>query len=463
MTTPSDMTHGNKRSRRAVLLALAAGLATILGLHHLRPAGQDLQENVVTSPPCPCHALGDIPERNPLPVTQNTLASVQYHRDIAPLIHAQCLTCHQAGGIAPFGLESYIDVASFAYAISDAVHARRMPPFNVNNQGTCQTFKDARWLSDEEIATIGRWVAEGFPEGHATTRHPQSKEAPSARFEADLVFDTGYDYTPTPGPGGPDSYRCFPVETGLAEDVYISAFHVQPQTSSQVHHVNLWSVDDPADAERLLRADGENGSPGFDCGSTAFSGSWIGGWAPGVQPVRWPDETGIRLPAEGILVFEIHYFTSEVQGSDRTKALLETSSSVTRPVLFGMLDIPNFKLSPGNPQATVSQSFAGEDLPDDFLLLGVIPHMHELGRTLYAEWTGDEESLCLVDVDRWNFHWQHFYFYESPIRLSRSEPSEFSLRCAYDTSGLTQKVGSGMSTDEEMCQVALIYLGEEIE
>src|SRR3954466_11787693 len=74
-----------------------------------------------------------------------------YHKDIAPLMAEQCAQCHQDGGIAPFPLITYADAKAHAQEAAFAVGARLMPPSNIDASGSCRTFQDSRWLSDEQI------------------------------------------------------------------------------------------------------------------------------------------------------------------------------------------------------------------------------------------------------------------------------------------------------------------------
>src|SRR4051812_23631091 len=77
-----------------------------------------------------------------------------YERDIAPIIASSCKSCHVAGGIAPFPLQTFEDAAARADQIAVAVIRRTMPPFGVDNSGQCNLYRDARWLTDQEIGTI---------------------------------------------------------------------------------------------------------------------------------------------------------------------------------------------------------------------------------------------------------------------------------------------------------------------
>ena len=96
------------------------------------------------------------------------IASPSYHEDIAPLLNNNCVACHRDGGIAPFALDDYaavISATNMNHHIDTSTKYRTMPPYLADNSGQCNTFKDARWLNDADIATIGNWVDNGMPEG----------------------------------------------------------------------------------------------------------------------------------------------------------------------------------------------------------------------------------------------------------------------------------------------------------
>ena len=54
--------------------------------------------------------------------------TVTYYQNIAPIISAQCLTCHHPNGSAPFSLASLEDVKKHAAQIVRVTKSRFMPP-----------------------------------------------------------------------------------------------------------------------------------------------------------------------------------------------------------------------------------------------------------------------------------------------------------------------------------------------
>src|SRR5262245_54016030 len=90
--------------------------------------------------------------------------TVTYYRDVKPLVEQRCTRCHVAGGIAPFALTSYDDLASRAGVIKDAVVQRIMPPWLA--APGCTQYEHDISLSDAQIATIARWVDTGTIAGN---------------------------------------------------------------------------------------------------------------------------------------------------------------------------------------------------------------------------------------------------------------------------------------------------------
>ena len=51
-----------------------------------------------------------------------------FNQDIAPILYANCATCHRPGEVAPFPLLTYQDASKRASLIAGAVGGRFMPP-----------------------------------------------------------------------------------------------------------------------------------------------------------------------------------------------------------------------------------------------------------------------------------------------------------------------------------------------
>src|SRR6202167_3412599 len=98
-------------------------------------------------------------------------ASPTFNKDIAPILYANCSTCHRPGEVAPFPLLTYQDASKRAALIAGAVAGRFMPPWKA--EPGFGDFAGERRLTDAQIALIKDWAKAGAPEGD-----PKLKPAP---------------------------------------------------------------------------------------------------------------------------------------------------------------------------------------------------------------------------------------------------------------------------------------------
>jgi mono/diheme cytochrome c family protein len=411
-------------------------------------------------------------------------AEVTYWQDVAPIFFESCVTCHQQDSIAPFRLDSYAEAKEWSVAAREAVEERTMPPWLVTSDGSCGDFRDARWLDDDEIATIAAWVEAGAPEG--TPRDDLQVPPSSAPGQAlddgsgEIMVVASPDYVPAPA-GGPldtyDDYRCFLLDTELDRDRFITGFEVIPGNEAMVHHMAVMVVNPDLEVGMgktnmdVMRAMDEE-SPdrlGWPCYSQAGEEVRIDSqpvtWAPGMGPVPYPDKSGMRLPAGRVLVVQLHYnlIDESVRGqSDSTLVRLRVADEVEREGVYTGGDRLLFSgdtLAPG--QASLPYTWETElaDVLAPFeveraRLYGVFPHMHELGRRFRVELVdGASDAHCAAQVESWDFHWQLLYFYDQPLEITQDQ--RLRVTCEYDTSDRTEPTLPGWGTQNEMCFVGL--------
>src|SRR5688572_27578734 len=277
---------------------------------------------------------------------------VRFYEDVAPILATACNGCHKEGGVAPFALDTYEDALSWAEAIAVVTEARTMPPFNINNDGSCNEFTDARWLDDEQIATLRTWVEDGTPEGDATLGMPQAPPPTERRGERIVALQTPADYTPAPQnieAAMFDDYQCFLVDPELGEDAFLVGFDVVPGDDRVVHHVLGFNVDPTrmvngqSNADLMAELDAADDRPGWDCYAAAGDGVWIEGvpvtWAPGAGATHYPEGTGIRIGAGQQLVVQMHYSLIDAEAAaDGTEIRLALADEVEREGTMVLVD-----------------------------------------------------------------------------------------------------------------------------
>src|SRR5712691_8060500 len=89
-----------------------------------------------------------------------------FSKDIAPILQQHCQNCHHPGTIAPMSLLTYDQVRPLAKSIKAKVIAREMPPWFIEKNVGVQHFDNDSSLTDQEIATIAKWVDGGAPRGN---------------------------------------------------------------------------------------------------------------------------------------------------------------------------------------------------------------------------------------------------------------------------------------------------------
>ena len=99
-----------------------------------------------------------------------------FSKNIAPILERSCQNCHHANSVAPMSLVTYEEVRPWARSIKDRVsrgpHGGVMPPWFVEKDIGIQKFKNDPSLSDDEIATIVKWVNNGAPRGNPADMPP---------------------------------------------------------------------------------------------------------------------------------------------------------------------------------------------------------------------------------------------------------------------------------------------------
>ncbi|MCO4762564.1 MAG: hypothetical protein KC502_13720 [Myxococcales bacterium] len=427
------------------------------------------------------------------PAEDTPAGAITYNEHIAPIFVRACDSCHTKGGIAPMALDNAKDAKKWGLAIKASVTNRTMPPWLVTADGSCGDYKDAEWLTDDEIALVGKWVDGGLWMGDPK-KAPAKPGAPAtlaAQVKAGTAIELSMkaDYAPFDSKGtggiGFDDYRCFPIDTKLDKDVFVTATEVVPGDGEIVHHVLLFSVNPltfPVDApsfgtnENVMKDLQTKNSKreGWPCYAAAGKGvlmdSLLLAWAPGEGVNHYPKGTGLRLPKGNILVMQVHYNVLKKDPKDRTRVRLQLNEKVEReawmalhdPFLFSSFGKTPKTLKPGLKESLTTWSakpahlgfWVPSDKTKDLEVLGVYPHMHKLGKKMTMRHkTQAGADTCITDVPSWDFNWQRMYYFKEPLRFTKGDTLD--TVCTFDTSGLSDPVKAGFGTSDEMCLMGL--------
>ncbi|HEV2114581.1 MAG TPA: cytochrome c, partial [Terriglobales bacterium] len=98
-----------------------------------------------------------------------------YSHDVASILYANCVQCHQPGGSGPMSLVTYEDAKRYARQIAFVTRRRIMPPWLPDPEAV--TFADQLRLSEEQIQILARWAVQGAPAGDLAQALPPPKLA----------------------------------------------------------------------------------------------------------------------------------------------------------------------------------------------------------------------------------------------------------------------------------------------
>lgn len=347
------------------------------------------------------------------PPNKTTTGNVTFTRDIAPIIQANCASCHCPDGSGPFSLLTHDDVSGHAKQILEVTRSRFMPPWKPA-PGFTRLLNESR-LTQHELSLLDVWVNEGKPAGDPAdlpAAVPRTNGWPLG--EPDMILEMQETYS-IPA-SGPDVRQYFVIPTRLKEDRLITAIDFHPGTPQAIHHASFF-LDTKGAGRRFDQADPAPGYEGF--GGPRFEpDGTLSSWFPGMSPRRLPEGLGRRVPGGSDIVAEIHYVTTGRPLKDRSKIGLYFAPRSTRQLVVEMqVGTRKIRIPPGETHHLQRATYT---VPVDTTLLDAVPHMHVLGREMKV-WSKspDGSTKPLLWIKDWDFNWQGQYAFAQPVRLPK--------------------------------------------
>src|SRR5215472_3825050 len=377
-----------------------------------------------------------------------------FTKDIAPIIFANCSSCHRPGGSASFSLLSYADVKSRAHLVASATARRFMPPWKP--EPGAGEFVGVRRLSDTQIATIQKWVDDGTPEGDAASLPPAPQFNSDWRLgPPDLVLTMDRPYTLRAG--GDDMYRHFVIRIPIPAERYVKAWEFRPGNPRVVHHATM-EIDRTGESRRLDEQDPEPGYEGLIAHSVAAPDGYFLDWAPGHTPYTAPAGMAIPLQPGSDLVLMLHLRPSgKSESVQASVALYFADLPPTRVPALLRLTRQDLDIPAGEKSFVVTSSYV---LPVAVDLVTVQPHAHYLARQIESAATlPDGTTKRLLSITNWDFNWQGVYRYVTPVSLPAG--TTVTMRWTYDNSAENpfnpnsppRRVTFGQRTSDEMSEL----------
>ncbi len=391
---------------------------------------------------------------------------------IQPIIIRNCAApCHHPGGVGPFSLLTYPDVAKRGKFVAKVTKSRYMPPFPADR--TFQHYANERGLSEREIDLLQAWVQGGMPEGDAARTHVnvegtgtqsnKNRQLIGEPRKPDLVLRM----KPYAIKGnGREDFRYFRVPMNLKDDIWVESIEFMPGNRKLLHHSRLMvdstgtmaGIDGMAEDDPHLK----------DFQKTALADEFLYGWVPGNDRVTFPAGAAKRIRAGSDLILNVHYSPSPNDAQDQSEVRLYLAKKpVERVVRTLTLTENNVTNQPFRLEANTKPTFYINygPLPDTIRLLSVLPHMHWLGQSVRAfAITPAGEAINLVSIPDWDYRWQLTYFFREPLVLPKG--STIIAEAHYDNTDQNplnpnhpiRTVGYGWSSTDEMMNLVFYYI-----
>ena len=368
--------------------------------HYLKDALDNMlaEQPVARASTDPLGCLINFPEQT----ARAAHADISYSEQIAPMLEENCVSCHRQGGIGPWAMTDYNMVRGFSLMIREVVRTKRMPPWHADpNHGN---FSNDRSLTPEQTQTLVHWIEAGAPRGAgpdplAEIDHNWGEWAVAEPDlgEPDYIIDIPAEEIPATGVV---DYKYHYVQNTIGKDVWVKAAEVLPGDRGVLHHVitTYGFLETEGRRKGRLKREGQGG---------------LRGYVPGMTSQKFPQGTGVYLPADATLEFQVHYTTNGKATVDESRLGIWVYEEPPEHQVFSMILLNGRIKIPAGAKA--HKEYAERVIPKDALVYNLLPHAHFRGKAsefsvVYPD--GSEEVL--LSVPNYDFNWQTTYELTEP-------------------------------------------------
>ena len=396
---------------------------------------------------------------------------VTFTKDIAPILQDRCQDCHRKGSMAPMSLITYEETRPWAKSIRERVITRQMPPWHLDKTVGIQKFANDMSLTDQQIATIVKWVDAGAPMGDPKDM-PIPKQWPkddgwklSKEFgrEPDLVLKSEAYTMPA---RGQDVWFRPLTEVPITEPRWVRAVEMRPGTPAGrkiMHHVLArLQQDEPGVQEE----DNGGGGPGL-----------LMEWAVNKNYDIYRPDTGKLLLPGAHIWWELHLHAVGEEIRDHAELAVYLYPKGEKPKYrTRLMSLNALNTADGRPildiePNTISESQGFHVLKQAARLENFQPHMHLRGKAMSMEAIlPDGTRRMLSYVDHFNFNWMTNYIYADDAAPVLPKGTVLHFTAWHDNTAANrnnpdpnQWVGWGDRTVDEMAHawVNVTYISDE--
>lgn len=406
-------------------------------------------------------------------------AELTYTRDIAPIFMSNCAQCHKPGAIAPMALRTYEEVRPWAKSIRASVEKKTMPPWGANTPAG--KFHNDMSLTDDQARLIVSWVEQGAPQGDPALMPaiPADAVAGWTLGVPDYIVDLGEIDVPA---SGDDYFPNIATSFDIPGDRWLRAAEVLPGNVATLHHVvaflGMFAMGgDSQPAAGVKRDPNQDRGRANMGGRGGQGGGNMGGggnpldanipvvWAVGSPPQVYPEGMGKPIKAGSAMTVNMHYHPNGTAQKDHTKiGFYFGSGPIQKEINIAFAGTFAINI-PANAEDHIINSAYFFD--EDSKIVSFFPHMHQRGKAMkYTATFPDGRKEVLLDVPRYSFNWQWFYYPNQLIDIPAG--TRVDVEAHYDNSSKnpnnpdpSMNLTFGEQSNDEMCFGVMEYISEK--
>jgi len=384
-----------------------------------------------------------------------SVAVPTFSKDVAPILYANCVSCHRAGEMAPMSLMTYQQVRPYAASIRTRIELGTMPPWHA--EAPVGTFANERRLTPAQKETIVKWVSNGAPEGSARDLPPLPTFPEGWTIGKPDAIATMAQPFSVPA-SGEIEYKYFQVPTNFTEDKWVQAIEIRPGARSAVHHVLVFASEPGGQLRQQPFVAAARGRVQAAAGAR---GPLIATTAPGTNAQVYQPGSALRIKAGSALTLQVHYTSTGKAASDQTAVgFVFAKQPPTKEVRAASFVNAQLRIPAGASDHRVDATI---EFTQDAHIVALFPHTHLRGKSWeYRVTYPDGREDVVLKVPRYDFNWQTYYEYAKPLAVPKG--SRLLAIAHYDNSANNKsnpdpnrEVRWGDQTWEEMQYSGITY------
>jgi hypothetical protein len=332
---------------------------------------------------------------------------VTFTKDVAPILQERCQVCHRVGTFAPMSLVTYEQARPWARSIKQKVLAREMPPWFIDKNVGVQHFSNDVSLTEQEMATIAKWVDNGAPQGNPADM-PPPRSFPDGQVwhigQPDLIVRLPQDVIVKAK--APDQWPDILVDPGLTEDRYIQGVQIIPAKGHKVIHHIRTSIVEPEGSRHSGQLDGNVAL------AVGEQGVFLNEYAIGKGGDVFPEGSGRLIKAGTKVNFQFHLHSIGEETPTNValgikfypKGYVPKHSITSLTVGVNEIDI--------RPHTDNVRSDGYLTLTKPARLLSFQPHMHSRGKAECLEAIYPNGKAEMLSCAKFFFNWHINYVYD---------------------------------------------------